>query len=252
MSGLGFVLDFVPIVRMLPGTFGNMFREAIAERDLFLNKFYFSVKNAASEADGGEQDEQGMVINLIRLQHEINKHAKSEIITESDLKGIVLDIGIASTDTTVSSLINAFALLLTHQKVAQKIRNEVDDVVGSSRLSRFSDRETMPYTMVPFSRCYDILLVPHLFHFLIKPWMTKTSKDGSSKNRALFYPTIGLSTMTLRSGKIHGCSSPNAFWTVMGYCSHQTIQHVAIYLRFPQVRENVPEQISGNPAYSYI
>ena len=146
-SGLGFVLDFVPIVRILPGMFGNMFREAIAARDLFLNKFYFSVKNAANEADGGKQDEQGMVINLIRLQHEINKHAKSQIITESDMKGIVLDIGVASTDTTASTLINAFAFLLTHPNVAQKIRNEVDDVVGSSRLSRFSDREAMPYTM---------------------------------------------------------------------------------------------------------
>ena len=68
VSGLGFVLDFVPIVRMLPGMFGNMCRKAIAERDLFLNKFYFSVKNAASEADSGKQDEQGMVKIKIKIK----------------------------------------------------------------------------------------------------------------------------------------------------------------------------------------
>ena len=46
---------------------------------------------------------------------------KTEIITESDMKSIVLDIVIASTDTTASTLFNAFALLLTHPKVAKKL-----------------------------------------------------------------------------------------------------------------------------------
>ena len=167
VGGLGFVFDFLPIVRLLPGTFGNMYREAVVARDLFLDKYYSAVRDSSKITYDREQYESGMVKSLIRLEDEINKHAKTEIITESDMKGIVLDVVIASTDSTASILINALALLLTHPKVAMKIQNEVDDVVGSSRMPRFSDREAMPYTMATvfeilrYTSCAAPLSIPH-------------------------------------------------------------------------------------------
>ena len=153
IGGLSFVLEFLPTLRMLPGMFGNMFREALAARDSFLDKFYFAVRGSNKE-NVDREEEPGFVKSLIRLQDEINRNAKTDIITESDIKGIVLDIVIAATDTTASTLINAFALFLTHPKVAKKIQDEIENVVGSLRMPQFSDRDAMPYTM---ATVYEVL-----------------------------------------------------------------------------------------------
>ena len=154
LSGLSFVFEFLPIVRLLPGKFGNMFREVMTARDVVLDKFYFAVRDSTTETDDGEGDEPGLVKSLIRLQDEINKHAETNIITDNDIKGIVLDIAFAATDSTAATLFNAFALLLTHPNVAKKIQNEIESAVGSSRMPRFSDRDAMPYTM---ATVYEVL-----------------------------------------------------------------------------------------------
>ena len=77
IGGLGFVFDFLPIVRLLPGTFGNMFREVIAARDLYLDKYYSAVRYSTKRTGGGEQGREGMAKNLISLQDEINNNAKN-------------------------------------------------------------------------------------------------------------------------------------------------------------------------------
>ena len=140
LSGLSFVYDFILIVRLQPGPFAYMNRETIASRDYILDRFYFTEKDADKPTDG---EEYGLVKGLMKLQDEINKNYGSEIITDNDVKGIILEIFTATTDTCTTSaiLINTFALLLTHSNVAKKIQNEIREVVGSERKPRFSDKE---------------------------------------------------------------------------------------------------------------
>ena len=153
LSGMSFVFEFMPIIRLLPGTFGNMFRKVVALRDQFLDKFYFNVKESMKESDE-EGDDSGFVSSLIGLQDEVNTHAKTNIMTEDDLKGIIVDILFAATDTTANTLTNAFALLLTHPAVEKNIQDEIERVVGSARMPSFSDRKDMPYTM---ATVYEVL-----------------------------------------------------------------------------------------------
>ena len=102
LFGLSFVYDFIPIVRLLPGPFGNMYREAIASRDYILDRFYFTEKDADKPAVG---EEYGFVKGLMKLQDEINKNYGSEIITDDDVKGIILEIFTAAIDTCTTSAI---------------------------------------------------------------------------------------------------------------------------------------------------
>ena len=152
LSGMFFVYDFIPLIRFLPGPPGNTYREAIASRDYILDRFYFATKNCADKLNNGE--ERGLIKSLIKLQDEINQHDGTEIITDNDVKGIILDVFAAAIDTTSAIIINAFALLVTHSNVARKIQNEIEDVVGSERKPRFSDKENMPYTM---AAVYEVL-----------------------------------------------------------------------------------------------
>ena len=147
LSSMSFVYEILPIVRLLPGRFGKMFREAVAARDRFLDKFYNTIRGCVNDTGERGDEVPGFVKRLIRFQDEINKRADTDIITETDLKGIIVDIVFAATDTTTNVLCITFALLITHPNVAKKIQNEIERVVGSARMPRSSDRDDMPYTM---------------------------------------------------------------------------------------------------------
>ena len=151
ITGIGFIYDFIPIIRLLPGFFRNRYRKFIASRDQLLDKFYFSVRDIEKDTSLGNQ---GFVKNLIKLQNEINQNAGTEYITENDVKGILVDIIAASQETTSTILTNAFAILLTHQHVAKKIQDEIDNMVGPTRLPNETDKPHMHYTM---ATVYEVL-----------------------------------------------------------------------------------------------
>ncbi|KAF9061659.1 cytochrome P450 [Rhodocollybia butyracea] len=52
---------------------------------------------------------------------------------------------VAGADTTVSTISSAILALLLHPKVQDKVQEELDRVVGRSRLPDFEDREILPY-----------------------------------------------------------------------------------------------------------
>ena len=78
------------------------------------------------------------------MQTEQNLQAGYEMV--SDLRGLILDIFVAGTDTTYSALVNSFALLLKYPECKKKIMAEVDSIVGNSRPPSLEDRRNMPYT----------------------------------------------------------------------------------------------------------
>ena len=88
------------------------------------------------------------------------------IIPEDHIKSMVLDTIFAATETSASALLNAFGLLIKYNDVAKKIQAEIDSVIGTGRLLRISDKNSMPYLMATI---WEILrytshvpvLVPH-------------------------------------------------------------------------------------------
>ena len=139
------------MIRFLPGFFRKRFRKAIVSRDHMLDKFFFSERDVGDDNALGKQ---GFVKTLMRLQKEINQNAGTEYITENDMKGIVVDFIAASQETTSSVLTNAFAIMLTHRHVAKKIQEEIDDLVGPSRLPNESDKARLHFSM---ATVYEVL-----------------------------------------------------------------------------------------------
>ena len=149
-SGMGFIYDFMPVIRYLPGPIGNLYRRAIAARDIILNRCYFTVKDVAKTS----AEDVGLVKSLMNLQKDIDEENGAEFITDTDIKAMIFKIIGASQDTTSHVIRNAFAILLTHPRVTRKIQAEIDKIVGSERLPSYRDKEDMHYTMATI---YEVL-----------------------------------------------------------------------------------------------
>ena len=139
--GTNILLTTMPIFRFLPGYLGRVYRDCVNDRDRVLRRF-FNLNDNESHVFIEEAD--GLVGKLLEMQTEQNLQAGYEMV--SDLRGLILDIFVAGTDTTYSALVNSFALLLKYPECKKKIMAEVDSIVGISRPPSLEDRRNMPYT----------------------------------------------------------------------------------------------------------
>ena len=164
-SGIAFIFDLIPWVRLLPGKFGNLYRKALKARDTFLDRYYFGAKRSLSNPD--EVGEPGLIKTLFRLKEEENQRNTSDFISEDNMKALCVGLIFASTETTTAALYNSFALLIVYRDTAKRIQEEVDRVVGRGRLPRLSDRQNMPYTVATvfevlrYTTAQGPLSVPH-------------------------------------------------------------------------------------------
>ena len=140
-TGTHTLLTGMPILRFLPGYLGRVYRDCVNNRDRVLRRFFYSNDNESSVI---REKAGGLVCELLKMQRELNLQAGYEMV--SDLRGLILDIFVAGTDTTYSALVNCFALLLKYPECKKKIRAEIGTIIGNSRPPSLDDRQYMPYT----------------------------------------------------------------------------------------------------------
>ena len=142
LGSVSFLMTQIPSLRFLPGKFSTLYRNCITTRDRLLQRFYYTHEDE-SHALGKETD--GLLAALVEMQREKNRQAGYEIV--SDLRGLLLDIFFAGLDTTLTALINSFALLLRYPECKKKVSDEIDRVIGRARTPSLADtQQHMPYT----------------------------------------------------------------------------------------------------------
>ena len=165
-SGVAFIFDMMPWLRLLPGKFGNLYRKAIKARDTFVDRYYFTAKRSLSNPD--EAGEPGLLKTFFRLRDEENQKNGSDFLDEENMKAVFVDLLFASTETSTAALTNSFALLIVYPDVAKRIQEESDRVVGKGRMPKLADRKHMPYTMATvyevlrYTTAQGPMSVPHL------------------------------------------------------------------------------------------
>ncbi|XP_074523687.1 cytochrome P450 2J4-like [Halichoeres trimaculatus] len=78
---------------------------------------------------------------------EMEKQQENKVgFTETNLAVCSLDLFLAGTETTSTTLQWALIFLINHQDVQAKVQAEIDRVIGQSRLPTMADRPNLPYT----------------------------------------------------------------------------------------------------------
>ncbi|CAH8310949.1 unnamed protein product [Eruca vesicaria subsp. sativa] len=153
-GGAGNVANYIPILRWLT-SYEKQVKELAGRVDGFL-------QNLVNEKRAEKVKGNTMIDHLLSLQE-----TQPDYYTDVIIKGIILVMIIAGTDTSGGTLEWAMANLLNHPEVLKKARTEIDEVIGSDRLIEEQDIVKLPYIQNIMSetlRLYPVvpMLLPHL------------------------------------------------------------------------------------------
>nr|QWK52303.1 cytochrome P450 81D5 [Isatis tinctoria] len=153
-AGAGNLADYLPIIGWVTG-FEKRAKILGVRFDKFLQKL---VDEKRAEKEKGET----LINHLLSLQK-----IQPEYYTDVIIKGIILSLVIAGTDTSAVTLEWALSNLLNHPDILQKARAEIDEKLGSDRLIEESDIVNLPYLQNIVSETLRLyppvpLLLPHL------------------------------------------------------------------------------------------
>ncbi|XP_007480556.1 cytochrome P450 2J2-like [Monodelphis domestica] len=128
---------FPRIMKFLPGAHKKLFREWKK-----LESFVLDIIRQHKENPNSEEAQDFIEAYLT----ELSKGNISPSFSEDNLVSCTLDLFLAGTETTSTTLRWALLYMALCPEIQGKIQAEIDRVVGQSRLPTMADRENMPYT----------------------------------------------------------------------------------------------------------
>ncbi|XP_061072987.1 cytochrome P450 2C20-like [Conger conger] len=81
---------------------------------------------------------------LIKLSKE--KDIPMNVFTYKNLVGTVLNLFLAGTETTSTTIRYAIMMLIKHPQIQERVHQEIDNVIGRERLPLMEDRKSLPFT----------------------------------------------------------------------------------------------------------
>ncbi|KAF9598851.1 hypothetical protein IFM89_031971 [Coptis chinensis] len=152
--------DFIPILRPFLRGYLKICRE-VKERRIKLFKDYF-LDERKKLASTKPTDNDGL---KCAIDHILDAEKKGEI-NEDNVLYIVENINVAAIETTLWSIEWGIAELVNHPEVQQKLRNELDTILGSGQVTE-PDVNKLPYLQAVVKETLRLrmaipLLVPHM------------------------------------------------------------------------------------------
>ncbi|KAF2309748.1 hypothetical protein GH714_004922 [Hevea brasiliensis] len=154
--------DFLPILQWIDfqGVEKRMLR-LMKKSDEFAQGLIDEHRNNKESCSQEQGRTKTMIDNMLSLQESEPENYSDEII-----KGLLLTIIVAGTDTSVATTEWTMSLLLNHPEVLKKARVEVDKIVGQNRLVDESGYLNLPYMQSIINESMRLkpaapLLAPH-------------------------------------------------------------------------------------------
>ncbi|KAM4852112.1 cytochrome P450 2E1 [Thomomys bottae] len=85
------------------------------------------------------------VTDCLLLEMEKEKHSKEPIYTMEDIAVTLADMFFAGTETTSTTLRYGLLILMKYPEIEEKLHEEIDRVIGPTRIPAVKDRLEMPY-----------------------------------------------------------------------------------------------------------
>ncbi|XP_060063661.1 cytochrome P450 2J6-like [Ylistrum balloti] len=134
------ITNFFPVLRYLPGDVTH-----IEE----MSRNYDNIKSAMQQQIDRHRAtfQSGNIRDLIDafIEEEI-KRGKNEYLEDANLLIVLSNLFVAGTETTATTIKWAILFLLHNACVQKKLRDEITEVIGSSRLPSMTDKPKMVYT----------------------------------------------------------------------------------------------------------
>ncbi|CAI0464915.1 unnamed protein product [Linum tenue] len=131
--------DFLPALKWVDfRRLEKRMRGVHAKMDAFFQRLIDEHRGGKAVVEG--DDRKTMIDTMLSLQE-----SEPEIYTDEIIKGHVMTMILAGTDTSASTIEWAMALLLNHPEILDGARVEIDNVVGKGRLVAESDYPKLPY-----------------------------------------------------------------------------------------------------------
>ncbi|MED6146917.1 hypothetical protein PIB30_039233 [Stylosanthes scabra] len=92
-----------------------------------------------------EKGEVRDLLDILLEIHEDNRRIDGIQFTKETIKAFIMDIFMAGTDTSATSIEWALAALINNPHVMEKVRQEIDSVTANNRLIQESDVGNLPY-----------------------------------------------------------------------------------------------------------
>ncbi|PON49941.1 Cytochrome P450, E-class, group I [Parasponia andersonii] len=156
-GGAGNPGDFLPILNWIDG-FEKRLQRLAGKTDSFLQGL---IEEHRAKAKKHDEPRNTMIDHLLSLQE-----SQPDYYTDQIIKGFVLVLLLAGTDTSAVTLEWTMSNLLNHPHVLKKAKDELDSQIGQHQLVDESDLSKLPYLQGIISetlRLYPAapLLVPH-------------------------------------------------------------------------------------------
>nr|BAA28539.1 cytochrome P450 monooxygenase [Arabidopsis thaliana] len=161
-SGANHSADYLPILKL----FGNKFEKEVKA----IGKSMDDILQRLLDECRRDKEGNTMVNHLISLQQQ-----QPEYYTDVIIKGLMMSMMLAGTETSAVTLEWAMANLLRNPEVLEKARSEIDEKIGKDRLIDESDIAVLPYLQNVVSETFRLFPVAP---FLIPRSPTDDMKIG--------------------------------------------------------------------------
>uniref|UniRef100_A0A2N9FSA9 Cytochrome P450 n=1 Tax=Fagus sylvatica TaxID=28930 RepID=A0A2N9FSA9_FAGSY len=148
--------EFVPILRWIDyGSLEKKLKNLSKRSDAFL-------QGLIDEHRRKEEEGNTMIDHLLSLQK-----SQPEYYTDQIIKGLIMVLLLAGTDTSAITLEWAMSNLLNHPNILKKARDELDNQIGQEKLIGESDVSKLHYLQSIISETFRLypaapLLIPHM------------------------------------------------------------------------------------------
>ncbi|KAL5549775.1 hypothetical protein UlMin_005006 [Ulmus minor] len=130
-----------PLKRLAFWFYGKKMIDVIMKYDEILERF-MKEHEERRKIDGFERKDWDLMDILLEVYEDDNAAIK---ITRTHIKAFFLDLFVGGTTTSAEAMQWTIAELINHPYVLNKLRNEINSVVGSKRLIEESDVPNLPY-----------------------------------------------------------------------------------------------------------
>lgn len=130
------------------------------------HNFFDAVVEKIIDEHKGNQDQEDHAKDLVDVLLEMARNESSIKITREHMKATVLDMFLGGLETTITTLEWAMSEIVRNPQVTKKLKEDIDFVVGKSRIVRESDLTRMEYLHCVVKEVFRLypagpLMLPH-------------------------------------------------------------------------------------------